>query len=90
MQNLEEKVKPIFDLVLLELESAYKNHPIWPGNHVTGAAIILEEAGELIQSVLDVYWHGLIEEKSNMVDEAIQTAAMVVRFLIELDNTKTK
>ena len=83
MINLDTQLTWVMEAVVKELRRAYKLYPDWPADPVTAAAIVVEEAGELIQSALDVHWHGLTGEDANMIDEAIQTAAMAVRFVME-------
>lgn len=86
-----EKKRAILS-ILMELESAEKKFPKWPTKHlktnqkenkeqyVLAAAIVAEESGELIRASLQFaqengqYYH--------MHNEAIQTAAMSIRFLI--------
>jgi hypothetical protein len=70
--------------VLQELDRASELHPHWPADAIHAAAIVAEEAGELVQAANDwTYENGLL--KSPMRIEAIQTGAMALRFLINLD-----
>jgi len=66
-------------LVLTELEKAEKKHPKWPKDYVKRAAIVLEEAGELIReaNLLDE-GKGSLE---NIKTECVQTAATSLRLL---------
>lgn len=67
--------------ILTELNSAIEKHPQWPKDNIHSAAIVCEEAGELIRAALQVqYENGKFH---HMHDEAIQTGAMALRFLIE-------
>jgi NTP pyrophosphatase (non-canonical NTP hydrolase) len=65
-----------------ELRRAEKIHPDFPKDIVYQCAIMIEEAGETMKAVLDF--------KSNKVQleevkkEAIQTGAMILRFLKNL------
>ena len=69
--------------ILDELIKAKKKYPDWPDDMVHQAAIVSEESGELIRAVLNhVYHDGSIEDVRN---EAIQTAAMAIRFLENLN-----
>ena len=72
-----------------ELESAKSRYPWWPSDAVHAGAIVAEEAGELTQATLD---HGYAHLNHNGADtvarmrkEAIQTAAMAIRFLENID-----
>jgi NTP pyrophosphatase (non-canonical NTP hydrolase) len=76
----------ILDDILKELKRAKKKHPNWPDHIVARAAIVGEEAGELIRASLNYKY-----EKSNAEDqlkemqkEAVQTAATAIRFLESL------
>ena len=63
-----------------ELERAREKFPFWPHDMVHAAAIVGEEAGELLQAALQYHF----EEKETLDDcdhEAIQTMAMCIRFL---------
>lgn len=71
------------DLILDELDRAERIHPIWPLDVVHGAAILAEEAGEVIKAALDDYY-GRGAPK-NLQEEVIQTAAMAFRFLLSFE-----
>ena len=65
-----------------EMERAKEKFPWWPEDQIHAAAIVAEEAGELLQATLqNKYEKGSLE---NVRKEAIQTAAMAVRFLENL------
>lgn len=65
--------------VMEELRRAEDNHPVWPTCPVKCAAIVAEEAGELIREA------NLIDEGKgkyeNLKTEAVQTAATALRLL---------
>jgi hypothetical protein len=69
-----------FAVVMAELCRAEKIYPAWPDDPVLAAAVVGEEAGELLQSANNSRWHG--GDHAAMRTEAIQTAAMAIRFLI--------
>lgn len=80
----------ILDEILKELKRAKKKHPQWPDHIVARAAIVGEEAGELIRASLNYKYEKAetgpdqelqIEE---MRKEAIQTAAICIRFIESL------
>jgi len=78
----------ILTAILFEIESAESKYPIWPECHIRRAAIVAEEAGELIREAnLLSEGKGNIE---NLKTEAIQTAATAIRFLKLLDNPELK
>jgi hypothetical protein len=78
----------VMDLVFAELKAAEAKHPTWPDDPIYGAAIVAEEAGELIQASIDWTYKknedGTVKNNSQMIKEAIQTAAMGIRFLLNL------
>lgn len=69
-----------------EIERAEKKHPHWPDDYIHQAAIVAEEAGELVRAALNDYYEngqtpaGLEEIRK----EAIQTAATCIRLLKNL------
>jgi hypothetical protein len=78
----------ILDKILKELKAAKKKHPSWPVHIVARAAIVSEEAGELVREAL-IYKYESTEEQQEecmkrMEKEAIQTAATCIRFLESL------
>lgn len=68
--------------IIAEMERAERIHE-WPEDKVHAAAIVGEEAGELLQAANDYVHEGKFDT-SRMREEAIQTAATAVRFLKEL------
>ncbi len=73
--NREQMIEAVF----AELYRAEEKHPEWPEDVIHRAAIVAEESGELVQAALqNVYESG---SKEHMIEEAIQTAAMALRFL---------
>lgn len=65
-----------------ELKKAEKKHPAWPSDAVHAAAILGEEAGELIKAAIDYHYHGGSLE--NVRIEAAQVGAMAIRVLSAL------
>ena len=86
------KRSKIWQEIELELRKAKKAFPNWPDHVAAQAGIVCEEAGELMQASLELkYEKGkkgqTIEQQQQQVRaEAIQTAAMAIRFL---ENFKT-
>ena len=69
-----------------ELEQAERVFPSWPVDPIHAAAIVAEEAGELVQAALQFrYQDG---SKEAMRREAIHTIAMGIRFLVELEEKR--
>jgi hypothetical protein len=76
--------------VMIELANAIEKHPEWPSDIIHQWAIVQEEAGETQKEVLQAYYEtdlGEDMEKKLLAvrKEAIQTAAMCLRFLAHLD-----
>ena len=74
--------------ILDELKRAEYIHPKWPTDPVHAAAILAEEAGEVVKAVNDVAMDH--KHDSNYKTEAIQCAAMCIRFLKNLDKYEWK
>lgn len=69
--------------IVKEYQRAKNVHPNWPSDVIHASAIVSEESGELVRASLQfVYENGKHEE---MVKEAIQTSAMGLRFLVQLN-----
>ena len=60
-------------------------HPDWPTSPIHQAAIVTEEAGELLQASLNHNEHK--GSKKAMITEAIHTAATVIRFLKNIEES---
>lgn len=65
-----------------ELERATTIHPAWPTDPIHAAAIVQEEAGELVKDALQFTYEPEKDKQiSDMASEAVQVAAMAIRFL---------
>lgn len=80
-------VDEIFGLIKAELQSANEKYPDWPSDPLHAVAIVGEEFGELNRAVLQVVYEPEKQSFSyaESKNEAIQTAAMAIRFLMSLD-----
>lgn len=72
------------DQILFELARAEHKHPGWPENIFEQLAIIGEEFGELQKAALELHYKYPSAHVSYIEEEAIQTAAMVIRLLIDI------
>lgn len=83
-------IETVLDLIDSELKKALKKHPEWPGDMIHQAAILGEEAGELLQASIDYEYAKVFKTKKsqayeNMILEAAQVGAMAIRFLMNID-----
>jgi NTP pyrophosphatase (non-canonical NTP hydrolase) len=72
--------------VAMELKAAQTKHAGWTKDFIHAAAVVTEECGELVQAAVQFQY-----EKGryyNMHKEAVQTAAMCIRFLINAPEIK--
>ena len=65
--------------IMSEVARAREKWPAWPYDNIHAAAIVGEEAGELIQAVVQEKYQP--EKQADPYVEAVQTAAMCIRFL---------
>ena len=77
----------IVNLIMAEVERATAKHPRWPGDPVHAAAIVSEEAGELVRAANRFYDRegGTVED---MEEEAVQVGASAIRFLLGIQAQK--
>lgn len=78
--NAKPTLDKIYALVIDEYTRACKKHPNWPTDQVHAAAVMIEEAGETMRATLNEHYEAGTKEDTNK--EAIQTAAMCIRFLM--------
>lgn len=72
---------------LSELSRAVERYPLWPTDPLHALAVLQEEVGELTQAVLQVTYEPA--KGSTVADvraEAVQVAAMALRFLAAVDD----
>lgn len=75
-----------FELVELEMKRAVEKFPTWPTDPLHALAVLGEEYGELTKAVLQYTYEPHKTSLEEIRSEAIQTAAMAMRFLISLDD----
>jgi len=82
-----EKVKPedVMNAVYGELSKALAKFPTWPTDPLHALAVLGEEFGELTKDVLQMSYEPGKTNAENVRTEAIQTAAMALRFVVSLD-----
>lgn len=84
-QALSIDVARIVGDVFDELQRAVTKFPTWPTDPIHALAVIGEEFGELTKDVLQLTYEPSKTNATNVRNEAIQTAAMVLRFVASLD-----
>ncbi len=72
-------------LVLAELNRAQTKFPTWPTDPLHAAAVLAEEMGELQRAIQQVIYEPDKAQPGDVQTEAVQTAAMALRFLMSLD-----
>jgi len=78
------EIRDIEARFLAELLAAEDKHPGWPHDVIHSAAIAMEEAGELIKEAID--FHFGRGDRDRLLKEAAQTGAMIIRFLIHIED----
>lgn len=84
MSDLIQGLEPSDHEIFEEIERAIAKFPTWPDDPLHALAVLGEEYGELTKAVLQSVYE---PEKSKPFDvriEAIQTAAMAIRFVRSL------
>ena len=71
--------------VLAEAARATRKFPTWPSDPLHAVAVLGEEFGELTKAVLQLTYEPHKTSASEVRTEAVQTAAMALRFLASLD-----
>jgi NTP pyrophosphatase (non-canonical NTP hydrolase) len=81
MKTLDEAIAA----VKAEVERATTKFPTWPDDPLHAVAIIGEELGELTQATLQAIYEPHKSTGEDIQKEAVQVAAMAIRFLLSLD-----
>lgn len=78
--------------ILNEIEYACNKFPRWPTDPIHAVTILAEEVGELQKAILQqTYSPGIAGHSTQRVyDEALQVAAMSLRFLAAFDDYEYK
>ena len=79
------RTNTILGEVLAELERATRKFPTWPTDPLHAVAVLGEESGELTRAVMQAVYEPHKGGPEQVREEAVQTAAMAIRFLLSLD-----
>jgi NTP pyrophosphatase (non-canonical NTP hydrolase) len=75
----------VLEEVLAEVKRATKKFPTWPTDPLHALAVLGEEYGELTKAALQLAYEPHKSSRKMVREEAIQTAAMALRFAMSLD-----
>lgn len=75
----------MIDVVITELERATRKFPTWPTDPLHALGVLHEEVGELSKEVLQLVYEPHKTSPAKVREEAIQAAAMALRFAMSLD-----
>jgi hypothetical protein len=77
----------VITMIQEELCRAITKHPSWPTDMIHGAAVVCEEAGELIQATYDYEYKEAdsAQLRQRALEEAVQVGAMAIRFLMNFE-----
>lgn len=85
METTTRRPSEMIGAVWTELEKACAKFPTWPTDPLHALAVLGEEFGELTKDVLQMAYEPGKTNAENVRKEAIQTAAMALRFVASLD-----
>ena len=85
MSAVQHTSGPVVAEILDEVERAMRKFPSWPTDPLHALAVLGEEFGELTKDVLQLTYEPHKSCRENVRVEAIQTAAMALRFAASLD-----
>jgi hypothetical protein len=78
-------IQSIIAEIEAEVTKATIKFPTWPTRIIDAQGVVAEEAGELAKACLQVVYEPHKETMEGVRMEAIQTAAMCIRFLASMD-----
>jgi hypothetical protein len=84
MNPLDMSLQTALDTVAAEVRRATQKFPTWPTDPLHAVSILGEEFGELVKDVLQNSYEPGKSDQQRVRVEAIQTAAMAIRFLMSL------
>jgi len=87
--NRNPGIKEVVGQILEEYVRASDIHQ-FPTDVIHAAAIVAEEAGELLKAANDTYDYDCPAHRENLLEEAVQVGAMAIRFLENIGNLKAR
>ncbi len=81
-----DKIMKAEDIVTEEIIRALEKFPEWPVDPIHAVAVLGEEFGELQKATLELCYEPGKSSLEDVHEEAVQTAAMAIRFIIGLDH----
>ncbi len=88
--NPNSPIAALIPEIEAELAKATTKFPTWPTDPVHAAGVVGEEYGELQQAILEHTYEPHKSTKEDVRKEAIQVAAMAIRFLRSMDTYEFK
>jgi NTP pyrophosphatase (non-canonical NTP hydrolase) len=91
MCRLASRPEPsISQEIAVEMARAMQKFPTWPTDPLHALAVLGEEFGELTKAVLQETYEPHKQDRDAVRKEAIQTAAMALRFAMSLDRYRAE
>ena len=87
---MPSRLDQIIEDIQNELVRAFDRFPEFPTDPVHAAAIVAEEAGELVRASLQATYQQADWEWEEVKEEAVQTAAIALRFLVMMPYMKKR
>lgn len=69
-----------------EVRWAAEKFPLWPTDPLHAFAVLGEEVGELQKAVLQTVYEPHKSSRDDVLNEAVQVAAMALRFIASIDH----
>ncbi len=85
MNEQSEILTATCSAVVAEVEKATRKFPTWPTDPLHALGVLGEEFGELTKEVVQMAYEPHKTSREAIREEAIQTAAMALRFAMSLD-----
>jgi len=80
-----EKCDKVYNEIREELDAALRKFPTWPTRGLDAVGVLNEEVGELNKEIFQMTYEPHKTDKDKIRKEAVQAAAMAIRFLLSLE-----